>query len=123
MTLIVHRCQIDGCHHPDWWAINGRAAGPTRGGLPTAPAFRRKSCDHVQRPCHPGRPCQFGPPELQNEWRSVDNTPYTEIRPPGTFVNRHQAAFITCDCDDCRRFYTETTGIELDDPAAEPVPF
>jgi len=123
VTLIVHRCQIPGCGHPDWWADIGRAACPTRGGLPTAPAFRRTTCDHEQRPCHPDRECEFGPPELQAEWRSSDNTPYLELRTPGTFVNRNAARFVTCDGDDCRRFYAEQTGQPLDIPEIADAPF
>jgi hypothetical protein len=108
--LIVHRCT--NCNHPDLWANAGTTAGPHRAGIPTPTTVRRRHCAGSAATvrgggsCHGGDgACTWGQPTTMREWWS-DGTEDLEVREPGASTGTHR----TCDCDDCRKFYTEMTG-------------
>lgn len=125
MPLIVHRCTK--CRHPDIWAIEGTTAGPARAGIPTPIAVQRPGCNprtstQGQVRCHPG-PCTWGQPELMPIFDGAASQPIADIYPPGANwlkkpgstrqVQRVAGVATTCDCDPCKAFYQQLTGVDL----------
>lgn len=102
--LIVHRCTIAGCGHPDVWGKRDRhpVLGLT-GALPT----------NCGQGCHPK--CQWNPqPEAMPRIHS-DGTPIAEVVvvsdviAPGTSTPWYTSGS-THDCAACRDLYQQLTG-------------
>lgn len=96
--LIVHRCTIAGCNHPDVWGQ--RAAHPVLGLTGALPV-------NCGQGCHPK--CQWNDqPEAMPRW-DRDGRPVTDIVPPGSeYPSMHARS--THDCEACRDLYAQLTG-------------